>query len=168
MEQRNKWALSCCLPRQCVSFPCGLSPQGVQVRILHIFFLSRMDVICPTYFILTLSCVTFLNMLVLKGILCALTHYKDGGRPHTGPPWLLIAMFTASAYIWSLSTPSITWGHAMLWLQGTYLTWLKTVMQHKMNYVFLLQDILPVNYRNGTLYEYSIYMLTVTWTYSNI
>jgi hypothetical protein len=113
MEQRNKWALSCCLPRQCVSFPCGLSPQGVQVRILHIFFLSRMDVICPTYFILTLSCVTFLNMLVLKGILCALTHYKDGGRPHTGPPWLLIAMFTASAYIWSLSTPSITWGHAM-------------------------------------------------------
>jgi hypothetical protein len=36
----------------------------------------------------------------------------------------LFSIFAATLYIWSPSPLSATWGHAVLWWQGTHLTWI--------------------------------------------
>jgi hypothetical protein len=45
------------------------------------------------------------------------------GHPFSAVRYYLFNIFAATLHIWRPSPPSATWGRAMPWWQGTYVTW---------------------------------------------
>jgi hypothetical protein len=83
---------------------------------------------CYICILLRIHCkVTFRNKLIFLrwGVVSTTPNLQAGGSPLFGCPRLLIQhIFSATLHIWRPSPSSATWGRAMLWWQGTHLTWM--------------------------------------------
>jgi hypothetical protein len=70
--------------------------------------------------------VIFRNKLIFYGeeLLAPRPTSKLENHPLSGVRDCLFIIFAATLHTWRASPPSVTWGRAMPWWQGTHLTWL--------------------------------------------